>query len=270
MNSVIVIASILGGISTFLFCVRCPPRRIANACSGFSNMLRGRKQFAGFFDWAERYFRRTGAKYHYGKDISPTAMLFLSLVVAGAGIGIFSRCGVVQMLLAGAVFALLPWGLLPLLNQRDNERMLPEIKLLYHALEMQIRSGVYVTDALAEIYLSVRNKRLKDALLELSGSLLLHADLQDALEEMQGKFVNPYIDALCITLLQAMDSGQAVDLLQDIGGQVRDMEASVLGRKKAALDRSLTFYQLAMLSATMLVTLYACVSYMLRAAAANF
>ena len=73
---------------------------------------------------------------------------------------------------------------------------------------------------------------------------------------------NRYIDALCITLIQALESGQAVDLLKDIAEQVKDMELLVMGRRKAALDRSVTFYQLGILAALLGVVIYACVSQM--------
>ena len=163
-------------------------------------------------------------------------------------------------------FGLLPRFLLGYLNRRDNERMLPEIKLVYHALEMQIRAGVYVTDALAECYGSVQEERLRQAFLDLAGDIVMKADLYEALEHFQGKFDNRYIDALCITILQALESGQAVELLVDIGEQIKDMESSLLERKKSALDRSITFYQLGILAAVLGITLYACVSHMFTAA----
>jgi hypothetical protein len=67
-------------------------------------------------------------------------------------------------------------------------------------------------------------------------------------------------------ILQAMESGQSVDLLSDLSEQIKDMEASVLSQKKEALDRSVTFYQLGILIAVMGVVLYACVTQMFAAA----
>ena len=152
------------------------------------------------------------------------------------------------------------------MNRQDNEKLLPELKLVYHALEIQIRAGVYVTDALAECYGSVRVKRLRQALLDLAGDIVLKADIYDALDAFQKKFDNRYIDSLCITILQALESGQALELLRDIGEQIRDMEETMLERKKTALDRKLTFYQLGVLTVVMGIALYACVSYMFGAA----
>ena len=124
-----------------------------------------------------------------------------------------------------------------------------------------------MTDALAECYGSVGERRLRQAFLDLTGDIVMKADIYEALERFQEKFDNRYVDSLCITVLQALESGQAVELLRDIGEQVKDMETMVLERKKASLDRSMTFYQLGVLTAALGVALYACVMDMFAAAA---
>ena len=183
-------------------------------------------------------------------------LLALSGVNVWAGIGGF----------AGLFF--LPVLLLDYLNRRDNERMLPELKLVYHALEIQIQAGVYVTDALSECYGSVQEPRLRKALLDLAGDIVMKADIYEALDRFQSGFDNRYVDSLCITILQALESGQALALLGDIGEQIKDMEETVLERKKGALDRSITFYQLGVLTVILGMALYACVTYLFGAAAA--
>jgi hypothetical protein len=70
------------------------------------------------------------------------------------------------------------------------------------------------------------------------------------------------VDSLCITVLQALESGQAVELLGDIGEQLKDMEGTVLERRKGKLERSITFYQLGILVVVLGIALYACVTYM--------
>ena len=85
--------------------------------------------------------------------------------------------------------------------------------MIYQALEVQIRAGIYVADALTECCQSVKGRRLQQALIELAGDLVMQSDLMTALSAFQGKFDNRQIDALCITLIQAGESGQAVELL---------------------------------------------------------
>lgn len=239
-----------------------PERKLLKAYREISGLIREKKSSDGFYQKSRRWLEKNGASFHYGKWVEPLRLLALRLVLGIAG----SLAGAAFHPAVGAIafpiLFFLPVWMLSYLNKKDNERLLPELKLVYHSLEIQIKAGVYVTDALAECYGSVQEKRLRQALLELAGDIVMKADIYDSLERFQGKFDNRYVDSLCITLLQALESGQAVELLRDIGEQIRDMEATVLERRKAALDRRITFCQLGVLTVVLGLALYACVSYM--------
>lgn len=242
-------------------------KKVLTAYYEISGLLREKGRESSYYRRLAAWLLKNGAVYHYGKWVEPVRFLALCMLLglagALAGTGLGSGYGAAAFFL----LALLPVWMLHCLNKKDNEKLLPELKLVYHALEIQIRAGVYVTDALAECYGNVQEKRLQQALLELAGDIVLKADVRDCLEKFQGKFSNPYVDSLCITILQALESGQAVELLRDIGEQVKDMEAVVLERKKAALDRKITFCQLGVLTVVLGIALYLCVSYMFGAAA---
>ncbi len=223
---------------------------------------RGKKgRFWDYEKW-EEFLRINGAAYHYGSWINPVSYLTVCLILAGAGCIIGLSLGILPGIAAAALAACMPGILLERMNRRDNEAMLTDLNLVYHAVAIQIRAGVYVTDALAEVYGSVKQIRLRDGLQALAGDIVMKADLGEALERFQGQFNNRYIDSLCITVLQAMESGQAVELLGDIADQIKDMELTLQSRKKERLDRSVTFYQLGIFAAIIAVVLYACVEHM--------
>lgn len=243
-----------------------PERKILRAYGELQGFLAVKSKESLWCRRKEVWLVKKGAAFHLGIPIQPLLWLVICLAFAlvgfFVGFGVSIGCGI----LSAVLFWFVPDFLLKFLNTRDNEKMLPELKLVYHALELQIRAGVYVTDALAECYAGVQEERLKQALLDLAGDITMKADIYDALERFQSKFDNRYIDALCITILQALESGQAVDLLSDIAEQVKDMEIAVLGRRKGALERSVTFYQLGILAALLGVVLYACITQMFTAA----
>lgn len=244
-----------------------PGRKLLATYQELTGLLRESGRENGWYQRKEKWLARNGAAFHYGKRIDPVRLLAVQLVLAALGMGTLTGMSWELGVFGGVILYFMPMGLLLYLNHQDNQRLLPELKLVYHAMEIQIRAGVYVTDALAECYGNVQEKRLRAALLELAGDIVMRADIYDAINSFQEKFDNRYVDSLCIIVLQALESGQAVELLGDLGEQIKDMEEVVLNRKKGKLDRSITFYQLTMLAVVLGIALYACVTHMLREAA---
>lgn len=258
-----VLISLIMLIGLFLLCRdNRTPGKLLTAYHEFAAFLREKEHASSWYQKRTKWLQRNGACFHYGTRVEPLRFLVLELSLGLTGIAVGNKIHIIVGLAAFGGMFFLPSGLLVMLNKRDNERMLPEIKLVYHALEIQTRAGVYVTDALAECYGSVTERRLKSALLELAGDIVLQADIVASLDKFQSKFDNPYIDSLCLTILQALESGQTVELLRDIGEQIKDMEQVVLERRKAGLDRGVTFCQLGVLAVLLGVALYACVSSM--------
>ena len=229
--------------------------------------MQARKPRKGFFEYErwERYLRIHGASYYYGNWINPVSYFAICILAGLLGLAIGVSSGALLGLAMSMLGVFLPGILLQYLNKRDNERMLPELDMVYSALAIQIRAGVFVTDALSECYGSVSHIRLRDALQNLSGDIVMKADLDNALERFQGQFNNQYIDSLCITILQATESGQAVELLGDIAEQIKDMELTLQHKKKEQLNRSVTFYQLGIFALILVLVLYACVVHLFSA-----
>ncbi|MBQ7774375.1 MAG: type II secretion system F family protein [Lachnospiraceae bacterium] len=221
----------------------------------------------GLFDYGrwEQYLQKYGAVYYYGSWINPVSYLAVCFMAGLMGLAIGLSGGLAAGVVLSLIGIFLPGILLQYLNKRDNERMMWELDMVYSALAIQIRAGVYVTDALAECYGSVSHVRLRDALQNLSGDIVMKADLDSALDRFQSRFNNQYIDSLCITILQATESGQAVELLGDIAEQIKDMEITLQHKKKEQLNRSATFYQLGIFALILVLVLYACVVHLFSA-----
>lgn len=265
------VSGIVVAVETFclLLCMALclsPKRLILSAYEEFYHLIREKK--SGFLDYQKLkdYLCRNGAAFHFGKWVGPVSYTAMRLVLSCVGLYIGMNFGGLLGIILSLTLFVAPDALLILMNNRDNENILPELKLMYQAISVQMKAGVYVMDALIECYGSVRERRLREALLSLSVDITMNADAQDALEQFQGKFDNRYVDALCIILLQALESGQAVDLLADISEQIKDMESELINQKKSRLDRSMTFYQLGILCAILIVVLYACITNMFQMA----
>lgn len=266
IHIMLAVCAVFSFIVVLLLLCRRTERLILSACRDISGLIKERSRNAVWYRDTERMLKKTGASFHYGKKINPGRYLAVRLLCAFAGFCVGSIFSLVYGIIFTVFMWLLPMLLLNYLNKSDNEKMLTEIKLIYSSLAMQIRAGINMSDALLECYSCVREKRLRGALLDLASDLVMKSDIFKALEDFQGKFDNRYIDSLCITVIQALESGQAVELLGDISEQIKDMENSAMEKKKGKLDRSITFYQLGILAAVLIVILYACVNYMFEAA----
>ena len=243
-----------------------PEKLVLKQYEQLSSFIKEKRSSSTWYQKTQRKLQKNGAVFHFGGWINPGSYLLLRLMLAALGMVVLGKLSIGYGVLAAICLFWLPEWLMVHLNKQDNQKMLSEIKLVYHALEIQIKAGVYVTDALAECYGSVRERRLGQALLDLAGSIVIKADIYEALDVFAQKFDNRYIDSLCITILQACESGQAVEVLSDIGEQLKDMETALLNSKKSGIDRSVTFYQLGLLMAVLGIVIYACVSYLFASA----
>lgn len=187
-----------------------------------------------FFDYEEtrRFLMSHGAADHFGSWIDPVKYLAIRICLAAIGftVGIYVNAflGLVGMVIG---FFLLPLLLL-YMNNKDNDAMTPQIQTLYSLLQVQIHAGVPMIDALSESYQSFPAGRLRNALSEFSTTIYFNGSFDKSLEELNKKFDNGFIDSLCIILLQARESGQAMELLRDISQQITDMQASLQLKKK--------------------------------------
>ena len=174
------------------------------------------------------------------------------------GIYVNAFLGLVGMVIG---FFLLPLLLL-YMNNKDNDAMTPQIQTLYSLLQVQIHAGVPMIDALSESYQSFPAGRLRNALSEFSTTIYFNGSFDKSLEELNKKFDNGFIDSLCIILLQARESGQAMELLRDISQQITDMQASLQLKKKEKLNRITTFCLMGIMGAMIGVALYAAITQM--------
>lgn len=198
-----ILGAVFGGVFVFRLGKSKTPEILLRTMEEFTGMIRESKGYTGWAEKTERKLIRNGAKYHFGKTITPMKYLTGRIVLAFLGAISLLKIGCGYAVLAATVLYFLPELLLIYMNERDNRNMLTEIKLIYQALEVQIRAGIYVADALTECCQSVKGRRLQQALIELAGDLVMQSDLMTALSAFQGKFDNRQIDALCITLIQA-------------------------------------------------------------------
>lgn len=218
------------------------------------------------YERMESFLKANGAAAHYGKWVTPTKFLILQVCSGGLlfAVGASLHMAVAVSLLILGIF--LPSILLLRMNANDNHKMLPQLQSLYNNLQEQIKAGVYVTDALSESYRGMEHGRLRTALEQLAGELILRKSFAEAMEHFQESFDNPAIDSLCVILIQAQESGKTTELLADMSDQIKDMQVTALARKKEQLNRIETICIIGLLAVIVGIILYVCVISMVQTA----
>ncbi len=179
---------------------------------------------------------RMGVNYHIGKIITPSEYLIMQFVSAAffLFIGVLSF-GVLGMA-AGVLGYFFPQILFQYLNEKDNEKMLPDIKSIFDTMLVNLEAGVFLTEAVADSYRHVENRRLKKALLELNSELIATNDFEESISKFELKFSNKYINNLCVILKQSRDSGMSVEMLSDMSSYMTDVSRALNIKKQKKLD----------------------------------
>ncbi len=159
-------------------------------------------------------------------------------ILAGYSIaGIWGGC-------AGFIIgAFVPALVLKANNNQDNTNMLDSIKQIYDTLRIQLSNDIYVTDALQECYISTTHPRLKAAFYELLTEIHAKSDLDQAVDNFNSKFNNPYIDALSMSIRQSLLTGNISKIFNDISKQMDAIDQAILLREEDKAKRLNTIVQ---------------------------
>ena len=185
----------------------------------------------------------------------PHTSLWLGLILFA--IGIFSHwmwglAGLFTGFLAPSL--VLIWS-----NSRDNTAITQDLKWIYEAISVQLKSGLYILQALMESENFIRNRRMKESFHRLCEQLLNGESIEASLEAFESSFHNPYISSFCVILRQMQDSGYAVKLLEDISLQLEEMERTNLIKERENLEMKLQVFQMLLFAGILVLVLYGCV-----------
>lgn len=213
----------------------------------------------GFLDYhtLAAFLKRNGAEGVLGSLADPVKYLGLCIVLFVTGMLLGGRINYVVMVIAGCMAAALPGSLILYHNIAWNDKALGDIKRTYQFIARQTAAGVYISDALLECYEAVENRRLKKALKKLCDDIATENNIYKALDAFSESFDNAYIDTLCVIIRQAMESGHAIDLLNDMAEQLKEMEDNLLLKKRESLSRKIAILQLLFFTGMMVLLIYA-------------
>ena len=186
-----------------------------------------------------------------------SAVLFVLLAWAAGGL--FHVPYRVAMLIWGVAAPggfFFPRLVLVISDKRDNEQMMPDIRKLFEYVKIQTKAGMYLTNTLAACYLTISNRRLKQALLELNAQIVAANSISTAIRDFNEKFKNEYISQFCIIVRQSEESGMLTGMLEDMSGQITEMEKQLLRQKQNRMERKVLFITLMVFLGIIMIAAY--------------
>ena len=192
----------------------------------------------------DKFLKSSGLYYMTGGRMSLKQYRTLSVVIvvlfALLGYSIFGIIGCI----AGAVLGIaLPTAVLKESNNQDNNAMLSSIKDVYDTIRIQTNNDAFITDAIYEAYIVAKHPRLKQALYELIIDVNGHGDIDEAVNSFNEKFQSPYIDSLSVSIRQALISGSASRIFNDVSKQIDAIDEAIIIREEEKAQKMNTIVQ---------------------------
>ena len=121
------LGAVLGGIFVFRLGMGTMPKTVLHACEEFTGMLRESRRYENWVTGTEKKLRKNGAKFHYGKKITPVKYLLMRLFLSLGAVLTLESIGWGYALLAAMGLYYVPELLLLYLNRQDNHKMMPDL-----------------------------------------------------------------------------------------------------------------------------------------------
>lgn len=221
----------------------------------FSGFLK--EKSTAFEERTDVKLRKTGMKFLFGDAFRARHFWLIKILSAAVFVLIAAGIGWIFLLPAAVLGYELPDIFAEASNEADNREMLEDIRTIYDTVRIQARAGVFVTVSVMDCYLIVAHPRLKAALLEFNNRILAKNSLAEAVDGLEARFDNRYIDSFCIVLRQAMVSGRSVQILTDLSNQMNDVEHALRLRQREKLDRQVQLLELLLFTGLLAVCVYA-------------
>lgn len=230
--------------------------------------LRNKKSYFNL-DRIDTYLRSHGGYYMFDW-LEPFTFIMikfgLGLLFFIVGISLIKE-NILLAIIVGAGLAVLGFFsfdfIINIANDSDNDDMLSDIKSIFDTLKIQTKAGVFLSYSLCECYLIVKNARLKAAMLEMTNKIVIKNDIESAVADFNKCFENSYIDTLCITIRQSMESGKSVQILEDLSKQIADMQHVINIREREKMDSKIQFLEIMIFVGLIGAVLYALVIQMM-------
>lgn len=229
--------------------------RFNQSLDDISSSMKGQKLKRLNYSYIEKMLLSNGIKFKF-KKINPLKYILINISISLAIAWFISFIDIwaalVGMIAGYYLFDLYIWYS----NSSDNKEMMSDIKIVFTTLKLQTKAGLFITTALTEAFTLVKNPRLKQAILELSGDIINDKSINTSLERFNSKFNNNYIDSLVVVIKQSTESGKAAQSFKDIEMQLDEIQSSINLEEKRKIELQVLFVNIILYGAIIATIMY--------------
>ena len=209
--------------------------------------VNGRLTDSGIFNWARIYrrLREKGVEFYHPQICKPHYYILMHLSCGLIGFFFFQLVAPAFSFIGMFLGLFLPTLYFNMVDKKDNEALINDAMTISNVLSLQLKGGAYVGVALAECREIVYHKRMRKALDELDNHLKTQdMTLAESIDELQSKFDSTEVLTVCLILKQGMETGRMTECSADLSRQCSASKQQIFERKKARLERALTYVML--------------------------
>lgn len=216
------------------------------------------------YEKLQKWLKSIGAEFSVKGFGDPFQFVIVNLLLAIMVLVVFSALSdlLTGLLMAAALIAA-EFLVLVLIDQKNNREMLDDVSFLYDATAIQLTSNIYMAEAISNCLLYIRNKRLKQALIELCSNLSLGGDVRAATKDFSEKFNNEYLDTFCSVIVQVTtETGEAGKLIEDMSKQLSVLKETNFVIQKKATENKLQLCLIGIFIVFTVLIFYLCIASM--------
>lgn len=228
--------------------------------SSVMNVMQRNKNTRSMFsyEYCKERLDRSGVTYYSRGHVTPLVYLVYKVGCIIAGIVLTFTSGITGILLAVAAYVI-PDYLAKSRNTHDNRQMLGGIMDVYDVILLQVNSGEYITKILVDAYMVAKHPRLKAALMELTGDIIVSNDLAASMELFGKKFDNDNINNLVVLVKQLADTGVSEDMIKDIRNYLAILQENYNKYEQDSIEHKCSACTIAVFICLVGFILFACV-----------
>lgn len=155
------------------------------------------------------------------------------------------------------------------LNKKSNSEMLPDILEMSRSILYGKKGGQFISDALKDSIIVVRNTRLKNALFHLKVDLNSGMSISDSLDDFESFFYNGEISSFCTIIKSLQQTGQVNDALNSLERNIEREENAINKKRNIVIEQKTSLIVLA-IACDLIVLLIYCIADKLLMLASEF